>query len=56
MATISSPVPASADAPLAVTKQRFWTPAIFSRPFFEDKSRAFWTLQGVGWGGYLLLR
>ena len=56
MATISSPVPASADAPLAVRKQRFWTPAIFSRPFFEDKSRAFWTLQGVGWGGYLLLR
>jgi len=56
MATISSPVPASADAPLAVRKQRFWTPKIFSRPFFEDKSRAFWTLQGVGWGGYLLLR
>ena len=56
MATISPPVPASADAPLAARKQRFWTPAIFSRPFFEDKSRAFWTLQGVGWGGYLLLR
>ena len=56
MATISSPVPASADAPLAVRKQRFWTPAIFSRPFFEDKSRAFWLLQGFGWGGYLLLR
>jgi len=56
MATISSPVPAPADAPLAAQKRRFWTPAIFSRPFFEDKSRAFWTLQGVGWGGYLLLR
>jgi hypothetical protein len=26
------------------------------RPFFEDKARAFWTLQAVGWGGYLVLR
>lgn len=56
MATISSLVPATADAPLTDQKRRFWTPTIFSRPFFEDKSRAFWTLQGVGWGGYLLLR
>jgi sensor histidine kinase YesM len=56
MATISSLVPAPADASLTAQKRRFWTPAIFSRPFFEDKSRAFWTLQGVGWGGYLLLR
>ncbi|MBW8842264.1 MAG: histidine kinase [Sphingomonadales bacterium] len=56
MATISSLVPAPADASLTDQKRRFWTPAIFSRPFFEDKSRAFWTLQGVGWGGYLLLR
>ncbi|WP_109808604.1 sensor histidine kinase [Sphingosinithalassobacter portus] len=31
-------------------------PAIFSRPFFEDKSRAFWRLQAAGWTGYLLLR
>jgi sensor histidine kinase YesM len=31
-------------------------PDIFSRPFFEEKSRAFWTLQAVGWTGYLLLR
>ena len=31
-------------------------PTVFSRPFFEDKSRAFWTLQAVGWTGYLLLR
>jgi sensor histidine kinase YesM len=56
MATISSPVPAPADTSPTDQKRRFWTPAIFSRPFFEDKSRAFWTLQGVGWGGYLLLR
>jgi sensor histidine kinase YesM len=31
-------------------------PDIFSRPFFEEKSRAFWTLQAIGWTGYLLLR
>ena len=30
--------------------------AILSRPFFEEKSRAFWMLQAVGWTGYLLLR
>jgi signal transduction histidine kinase len=26
------------------------------RPFFENKSRAFWTLQAAGWTGYLVLR
>ena len=31
-------------------------PALFSRPFFEDKNRAFWMLQAIGWSGYLLLR
>ena len=31
-------------------------PGFFSRPFFEDKSRAFWLLQAAGWSGYLLLR
>jgi sensor histidine kinase YesM len=31
-------------------------PAIFTRPFFEQKSRAFWMLQAAGWSGYLLLR
>lgn len=31
-------------------------PDIFSRPFFEDKSRAFWMLQAFGWSGYLILR
>ncbi len=34
----------------------FTKPAIFSRPFFEDKSRAFWRLQAAGWTGYLILR
>jgi signal transduction histidine kinase len=31
-------------------------PGFFARPFFEDKSRAFWLLQAAGWSGYLLLR
>jgi signal transduction histidine kinase len=26
------------------------------QPFFEDKNRAFWFLQSVGWGGYFVLR
>jgi sensor histidine kinase YesM len=30
--------------------------ALNVRPFFENKARAFWTLQAVGWSGYLLLR
>lgn len=30
--------------------------SLFSRPFFEEKSRAFWILQAAGWSGYLLLR
>jgi sensor histidine kinase YesM len=34
----------------------FTMPAIFRRPFFEDKARAFWRLQAAGWSGYLLLR
>ncbi|WP_404336697.1 sensor histidine kinase [Sphingomonas sp. MMS12-HWE2-04] len=32
------------------------SPELLSRPFFEDKSRAFWILQAAGWSGYLLLR
>ncbi len=26
------------------------------RPFFDDKNRAFWVLQSIGWTGYFLLR
>ena len=56
MASVTTPAPAPAETLPAPQPRRFWRPAIFSRPFFEDKSRAFWTLQGVGWGGYLLLK
>ncbi|MBX9797214.1 sensor histidine kinase [Sphingomonas sp.] len=31
-------------------------PTFFSRPFFEEKNRAFWLLQAAGWSGYLVLR
>jgi len=27
-----------------------------SKPFFEDKNRAFWALQSAGWAGYFVLR
>src|SRR3954447_713557 len=27
-----------------------------NRPFFEDKNRAFWILQSIGWTGYFFLR
>jgi LytS/YehU family sensor histidine kinase len=27
-----------------------------AKPFFQDKNRAFWTLQGIGWAGAFLLR
>src|SRR6187551_2024703 len=26
------------------------------RPFFDDKNRAFWVLQSIGWTGYFTLR
>ncbi|HEX4694397.1 sensor histidine kinase [Sphingomonas sp.] len=54
MASISTPTPA--DPSQEAHARPFWRPAIFSRPFFEDKSRAFWRLQAAGWTGYLLLR
>jgi len=56
MASVTTPAPAPAETLPVPQKRPFWRPAIFARPFFEDKSRAFWMLQGVGWGGYLLLR
>ena len=26
------------------------------QPFFDDKNRAFWILQSIGWSGYFILR
>ena len=45
MASLAPPYPRSAARP-----------ALNVRPFFEDKGRAFWTLQAIGWGGYLIVR
>ena len=34
-----------------------WNPfQLHGQPFFEDKNRAFWWLQSIGWGGYFILR
>ena len=57
MATLASPAAGDTPAPAAdepaPSLRRRITGA---RPFFENKARAFWTLQAVGWSGYLLLR
>ena len=31
-------------------------PGLRNRPFFDDKRRAFWMLQGIGWAFYMMLR
>ena len=36
---------------------RGWDPLrLQQQPFFDDKNRAFWILQSVGWAGYFFLR
>jgi signal transduction histidine kinase len=40
----------------ALPRPALKTPDLFTRPFFEQKSRAFWRLQAAGWTGYLILR
>jgi two-component system, LytTR family, sensor kinase len=38
-------------------RKRGWNPFRLSdQPFFDDKNRAFWILQSVGWAGYFVLR
>ena len=34
----------------------FLTGVGLDRPFFDDKNRAFWVLQSIGWSGYFFLR
>lgn len=51
IASIAAPEARPAPAPTS------WNPfRLHGRPFFEDKNRAFWTLQSAGWIGYFLLR
>ena len=50
-----SAVQITAPAPPAAT--RSWNPfRLRQEPFFEDKNRAFWILQTIGWAGYFVLR
>ncbi|MEZ0243252.1 MAG: sensor histidine kinase, partial [Sphingomonas sp.] len=39
-----------------VLPTRIGSPTALARPFFEEKGRAFWMLQAIGWSGYLLVR
>jgi len=56
MATTNNAVPIAETAP-PPARRRSWNPFAFrEQPFFEDKNRAFWILQSVGWAGYFLLR
>jgi two-component system, LytTR family, sensor kinase len=42
---------------LPVELDRGWDPLrLQQQPFFDDKNRAFWILQSVGWTGYFFLR
>jgi len=51
----NAPSAGSVVAAAADDQPRF--PAQLPRePFFDDKNRAFWFLQSVGWGGYFVLR
>ncbi len=56
MATTNEAVSIAGPAPQP-PRRRGWNPFRLSdKPFFEDKNRAFWILQSVGWGGYFVLR
>jgi sensor histidine kinase YesM len=56
MATTNEAVSIAGSAPQP-PRRRGWNPFRLSdKPFFDDKNRAFWILQSVGWGGYFVLR
>ena len=43
--------------PLPPELDRGWDPLrLQQQPFFDDKNRAFWILQSIGWAGYFILR
>jgi sensor histidine kinase YesM len=53
----NSAVQIAEPAPLSAPGRRRWSPLRLGRqPFFDDKNRAFWTLQSAGWAGYFVLR
>jgi len=51
IASIAAPPAQQPAAPTGANPFR-----LHGRPFFEDKNRAFWTLQSLGWFGYFVLR
>jgi sensor histidine kinase YesM len=56
MATTNSAVPI-AEPPPSRRRKPGWNPLrVREAPFFDDKNRAFWILQSVGWAGYFFLR
>jgi sensor histidine kinase YesM len=54
------PEVASLDRPVVVKSKGPARPFLagvgLDRPFFDDKNRAFWVLQSIGWSGYFFLR
>jgi LytS/YehU family sensor histidine kinase len=53
----NSAVQIAEPAPRPAPRRRSWNPfGLRGQPFFEDKNRAFWILQSVGWAGYFVLR
>ena len=49
--------PISLTAPAAVQTRAMRKPfRLQQEPFFDDKNRAVWILQSVGWTGYFFLR
>jgi len=63
MATDSAILDRRADSRRAAEVPKIQSPAEplargmgLNRPFFDDKNRAFWILQSIGWSGYFFLR
>jgi len=54
----NSAIPMTESAPQRQqARRRSWNPfTLGDQPFFEDKNRAFWILQSIGWTGYFVLR
>ena len=57
------PRPASGHAAARADAPKIQSPADpiargmgLDQPFFDDKNRAFWILQSIGWSGYFFLR
>jgi two-component system, LytTR family, sensor kinase len=58
IAAPAAPAPAPVSPPAAAepAATRWRGLRLQQQPFFEDKLRAFWILQSIGWAGYFVLR